>query len=154
MLSLCPYRHGQEGQSYIHVIQACRLVWNMSSTAVSTPKGRVSLVPLLLELLDILSSLSGRRRKSVMRFMTYPKSLINLHHYYCSLFNYQVTYISGSQCYLIVSYIILANAYNRVLSLFTIWLTVYNINLSWEAFHNVGYYSSDYQIVFLIDSVM
>ena len=68
-MALCPLRHGQEGQSYQHVIQVCRLVWNMSCKTVATARGRVSLVPLLFELLDILSLLSSRRRKSVMRFI-------------------------------------------------------------------------------------
>jgi tetratricopeptide (TPR) repeat protein len=58
-------RHGQEGGSYQHVIQACRVAWNMSLKRTSTAEGRVSLVPLLLELLDLLASLSSRKRKSV-----------------------------------------------------------------------------------------
>ena len=41
------------------------MLWNVSSVARSTQKGRNSLVPLLLEVLDIVASLSSRRRRAV-----------------------------------------------------------------------------------------
>lgn len=60
-----PTRHGEAAPSYPHVIQACRMLWNMSQVTLSTQNGRNSLVPLLLELLDVVASLSSRRRKAV-----------------------------------------------------------------------------------------
>lgn len=60
-----PTRYGEAAPSYPHVIQACRILWNVSSVARSTQKGRNSLVPLLLEVLDIVASLSSRRRRAV-----------------------------------------------------------------------------------------
>ena len=41
------------------------MLWNMSQVTLSTQNGRNSLVPLLLELLDVVASLSSRRRKAV-----------------------------------------------------------------------------------------
>ena len=60
-----PTRHGEAAPSYPHVVQACRMLWNLSLVTLSTQNGRNSLVPLLLELLDIMAALSSRRRKAV-----------------------------------------------------------------------------------------
>ena len=59
------YRHGQEAKSYKRIINSCRMFWNMSQPMLFSQKGCDSLVPHLLELLEIVSLVSSRRRKSV-----------------------------------------------------------------------------------------
>ena len=64
-------RFGQRASSYSQVMDACRHYWNTCQTGITSVAGRAMLLDQLVELLQILSTLSSRR--AIVRTGAYCK---------------------------------------------------------------------------------
>ena len=67
------HRFGQKASSYGQVMDACRHYWNTCQTGITSVAGRAVLLDQLVELLQILSTLSSRR--AIVRTVTYTGRL-------------------------------------------------------------------------------